>query len=570
MTTNISRRQLLRFGVGSAGLLIITPLVAACSTPSTPIGSTATPTAPGSPTAAVSPTAAASSPAAGTAGSAPAGSTALGATVGSAAPTSGGGGTLKYARTTGPTNLDPQAVIVSGDVYTLNQIFEPLYITDVKGALQPHLATGHTVSADGKTYTFAIRGGVKFSDGSAMTADDVAFSLLRNRDNKGPLSFLNGVIANAKATSPSEVVVTLKQPWAPLVSDISAFANSIVPNKLQGKTAAAFFAAPVGTGPFVLKSWVKGGTVVLARNPHYWQPGLPYLDAVSFSIVSDDNQLVQQLQGGQVDVIDSVPQANVGDVKSSSKLALVDAPQWSVDLLFFNEKVPQFADRHVRRAISHLVNRRQISQAATFGTAPPADSFFPPSLQYYDGTITILDYDVAAAKAEMAKSASFSAGFSTEILVPSSDQAWNQTAQILQEALKAINITVKIRSIDTAAYKAAFTKFDYEMMINNAINDISDPDEMASFQIDDVNGGSTSFWTAYHNPAAIKLVGQAEAELDDAKRKSLYKQIQQIVADDSPYVPLTYPPVLKATSATVTGFVVNPAGAVRLENVKVS
>jgi peptide/nickel transport system substrate-binding protein len=343
-----------------------------------------------------------------------------------------------------------------------------------------------------------------------------------------------------------------------------------VPNKLQGKSAAAFFAAPVGTGPFVLKSWVKGGTVTLARNPTYWKAGLPYLDSVAFSVVSDDNQLVQQLQGGQVDVIDSVPQANVGDVQNSSKLTVINAPQWSVDLLFFNEKVDKFADRHVRRAISHLVNQKQIAQAATFGTAEPANSFFPPSLQYYDGSITTLNYDVAAAKAEMAKSTSFSAGFKTEILVPASDQSWNQTAQILQEALKAINITVAIRSIDTAAYKAAFQKFDYEMMINNAINDISDPDEMASFQIDDVNGGSTSFWTAYHNPAAIKLVQQAEAELDDSKRKALYRQIQQTVADDAPYVPLVYPPVLKATRKSVTGFEVNPAGAVRLENVKLS
>ena len=393
--------------------------------------------------------------------------------------------------------------------------------------------------------------------------------MLRNRDNKGPLSFLNSVITGVTAPNPQTVVVTLKQPWAPLVSDISAFANSIVPDKLQGKTAAAFFAAPVGTGPFVLKSWTKGGTVVLARNEHYWQAGLPYLDSVEFSIVSDDNQLVQQLQGSQVDAIDSVPQANVGDVKGNTQLTLINAPQWSVDLLFFNEKVDKFADRHVRRAISHLVNRKQISQAANFGTAPPADSFFPPSLQYYDGSITVLGYDVAAAKAEIAQS-KFPQGFTTELLVPSSDQAWNETAQILQESLQAINITVKIRSIETAAYKAAFEKFDYEMMINNAINDISDPDEMASFQIDDVNGGSTSFWTAYHNATAIALVGRAEAELDDATRAGIYRQIQQIVADDAPYVPLVYPPVLKALRSTVTGFQVNPAGAVRLETVKVS
>lgn len=556
MSQRISRRQLLRFGVGSAGLLIITPLVAACSTPSTPIGQSATTSStPGSTVGSTS-----------TGGS----STASSAIASPTAATGGGGGTLKYARTTGPTSLDPHNTIVSGDVYTLNQIFEPLYITDVKGALQPHLATGHTVSADGKTYTFDIRKGVSFSDGSALTSRDVVFSILRARDNKdGPLSFLDSAIKTVAATDAQTVVITLKQPWAPLISDISAFSNSIVPDKLQGKSAAVFFQSPIGTGPFTLKSWTKGGTVVLARNQKYWQAGLPHLDGVEFSIVSDDNQLVQQLQGGQVQAIDSVPPANVADVKANPQLTLINAPQWSVDLLLFNEKVGRFADRHVRRAISHLVNRAQISQAATFGTAQPADSFFPPTLQYYDNTITMLGYDLAAAKSEMAQS-KFAGGFSTEILVPASTQSWNQTAQILQEALKAINITVKIRSIETAAYKKAFFGFDYEIAINNAVNDISDPDEMASFQIDDVNGGSTSFWTGYHNPAAIKLVGQAEAELDDTKRKALYKQIQQIVADDAPYVPLTYPPALKAVSAKVTGFEVNPAGAVRLENVKVS
>lgn len=564
---DLSRRSVLRFGIGSAGLLILGPLAAACSTPSTTISQSSSAAATSAASTATSAASTATSAGGAVASATPGSVSEPGGS--SIAPGSGGSGTLKYARTTGPTNLDPAAVIVSGDVYTLDQIFEPLYVTDVTGALQPHLATGHTVSADGKTYTFTLRDGVKFSDGSAMTSADVAFSLLRNRDGKGPLSFLNGVITGVTAPSPTQVVVKLKQPWAPLISDISAFANAIVPNKLQGRTAAQFFAAPVGTGPFVVTSWTKGGTVVLGRNPHYWKPGLPYLQSVELSIVSDDNQLVQQLQGGQVDVIDSVPQANVQDIKGNAQLALVNAPQWSVDLLFFNEKVAKFADRHVRRAISHLVNQKNIAQAATFGTAQPADSFFPPSLQYYDGSIKVLGYDVAAAKAEMAQS-KFAGGFTTELLIPASNQSWNQIAQILQESLKAINITVKLRSIETAAYKAAFAKFDYEMMINNAINDISDPDEMASFQIDDVNGGSTSFWTGYHNPAAIALVGKAEAELDDAKRKALYAQIQQTVADDAPYVPLVYPPALKATSAKVTGFEVNPAGAVRLENVKLS
>ena len=249
MSDNLSRRSVLRFGIGSAGLLILGPLAAACSTPSTTISQSSSAAATSASSTATSTGSAAASAGPGSV-SEPSGS--------SVAPSSGGSGTLKYARTTGPTNLDPAAVIVAGDVYTLDQIFEPLYVTDVKGALQPHLATGHTVSADGKTYTFTLREGVKFSDGSAMTSADVAFSLLRNRDSKGPLSFLNGIITGVTAPTPTTVVVQLKQPWAPLISDISAFANAIVPNKLQGRTAAEFFAKPVGTGPFVVTSWTKG------------------------------------------------------------------------------------------------------------------------------------------------------------------------------------------------------------------------------------------------------------------------------------------------------------------------
>ena len=544
----LDRRLLLRAGLTGAGLLGI----AACSTPAS------------------APIASGSAASASSGGSTPSGSPA-----GSSAPTTGAATSteanlpmLRYARTTGPTSLDPQATIVSGDVYTLDQIFEPLYITDTNGDLQPHLATGYTVSADGKTYTFTLRPGVLFSDGEALTAADVAYSLLRNKANNGPLSFLNAIIASATATGTGTVTVTLSQPWAPFISDISVFANSIVPAKLRGKAPAEFFAAPVGTGPFVLSSWVKGGTVTLAANPRYWG-GTPKIGGVVFTIVADDNTLVEQLQAGQVDVIDSVPSPNVAAVSGNAGLKLVKADQWSVDLLLFNEKVTFYADRQVRRAISHAVNRQLISRATTNGTATPAGSFFPPSLQYYDGNTRVLGFDIAAAKAELAQSA-YPKGFTTSILVPASNQAWYETAQILQASLAQIGIKAKVRSLETAAYKAAFEGFDDEMFINNAINDISDPDEMASFQIDDVHGGSTSFWTGYHNPAAIKLVYAAEAEQDDAKRKALYAQIQQIVADDAPYVPLTYPPAIKATRSTVTGFAVNPAGAVRLEDVTVS
>jgi peptide/nickel transport system substrate-binding protein len=241
---------------------------------------------------------------------------------------------------------------------------------------------------------------------------------------------------------------------------------------------------------------------------------------------------------------------------------------WAVDLLFFNEKIPQYKDRHVRRAINHAINIPQLADLTTFKTAAPGNSFFPPSLQYY-AKVPTLGYSVAAAKAELAKSA-YPHGFSTSILVPSGNSQYVDAATVIQSQLKAININVSIRELDDAAYTAAFEDFNYEAMINGATNDISDPDEMASFQVDVQDGGSHSFWTYYDDPTAIALVREAETTFDSAKRAALYQKIQAIVAQDAPFIALDYPPNIYAWQPSLNNFAVNPGGAYRLENVWLS
>ena len=478
------------------------------------------------------------------------------------------GGTLKFARSIAPTQLDPANSIIAGDVYTLDKIFEPLFIASPTGKLTPWLAKSYSVSKDNKTFTFNLRPGVKFSDGKPLTAADVVFSINRARtDKKGPLSFLDFAIKSLVAKGTSTVVAHLSSPWAPFLSDMSVFANGIMPANYGGKTEAEFFKNPIGTGPFTLTDFTSdASSLTLKANPHYWQAGKPYLDAVEFLNVDDDNQRVLQLRGGQADVIDSVPPANVKSLGSGSiKTQLF--PAWQVDLLVMNEKQPEFADRNVRRAISYAINRPALVNAASFGTAKPGGSFFPPSLQYYSASTPVLSYNAAKAKAEIAKSAKYAKGFKTSLLIDGGVQKWREFAQIIQQALKPIGIDVTIRALDHAAFEAAFQKFDYDMFIDYAINDISDPDEMASFELDFKSGGSTSYWSSYDNPAVTSLVHQAQAEFNPAKRAALYAKIQKAVAQDVPFVALDYPPYIYAYSTKVQGFNVNPGGAYRLEDV---
>lgn len=478
------------------------------------------------------------------------------------------GGTLKFARSIAPTTLDPANTIIAGDIYTLDKIFEPLFITSVAGTLTPWLATGYTTSKDLKTFTFTLRPGVKFSDGKPLTAADVVFSINRARTDKaGPLSFLDFAIDSLEAKGTSSVVAHLSSPWAPFISDISVFANSIMPANFGGASEASFFANPIGTGPFTTTDFKpNASSLTLTANPSYWQSGKPYLDSVDFLFVDDDNQRLLELQGGQVDAIDLVPPSAVSSLQGNSNLKVTLFPAWQVDLLVLNEKLPQFADRNVRRAITQAIDRNALVHAASFGTAKPGGSFFPPSLEYYSASTPVLAYNLAAAKASLAKS-KFPNGFSTSLLIDGGVEKWRTFAQIIQQQLKAINIDVTIKPLDHASFESTFQKFDYDMFIDYAINDISDPDEMASFEVDFKDGGSSSYWSSYDNPTAIALVHEAEAEFNSAKRAALYAKIQAIVAGDAPFVPLDYPPYIYAYSTKLQGFAVNPGGAYRLESV---
>ncbi len=478
------------------------------------------------------------------------------------------GGTLKFARSIAPTTLDPANTIIAGNVYTLDKIIEPLYVTSPAGDLTPWLATGYTVSGDLKTYTFKLRQGVKFSDGKPLVAEDVVFSINRARlDSAGPLSFLDYAITSLEASGTDKVVAHLSSPWAPFISDISVFANGIIPANFGGKSEADYLAAPIGTGPFTISSFTPDApSLTLQANPHYWQAGKPFLDAVEFVYVDNDTQRVLQLQGGEVDIIDLVPPSSVASLKANSALQVDEFPAWQVDLLVMNEKLPQFADPHVRRAITYAINRPALVAASSFGTAKPGGSFFPPSLQYYSSSTPVLSYSLANAKAELAKSG-FPKGFSTKLLIDGGVQKWVTFAAIIKSQLAAINIDVTVTPLAHSAFEATFQKYDYDMFIDYAINDISDPDEMASFELNYKDGGSESYWSSFNNPAVTALVNQAEGEFNPVKRAALYAKIQAMVAEDAPFVPLDYPPYIFATSKSVNGFAANPGGAYRLENV---
>jgi peptide/nickel transport system substrate-binding protein len=430
------------------------------------------------------------------------------------------------------------------------------------------LATSYKVSADKKTYTFTLRPGVKFSTGQPMTSADVKFSIDQASAAAKGWGYINTAIKSVEAPTPSTVVVNLKYPWAPLLADLSLFSNGIVPANYGGKTETQFYNAPVGTGPFKWDYWHKGSALKLVRNPNYWEKGKPYLNSVTWTDVPSDNTRELQLKGGQAQVDEFPAWSTVGSLKTTPDVTMNLFNSTRTDYLAFNELRKPFQDVHVRRAISLAVDRAALVKAVLFGNGKPANSLFPPQVPYYQAATPGLQYNLAQAKQEMAKS-SVPHGFSTTILVSSGFSDYVTIATILQSELKPLGINLKIQQLDPNTANTNQQSLKYDMTLTYWTMDIPDPDELATFGVDP-NSGARSFFTAYNNPTVVKATHDAEQTLSTSARQDLYNTVQSDSASDAFMAFLYNSPYAYATSSSVHGFYVTPLGNYHLENVWLS
>jgi peptide/nickel transport system substrate-binding protein len=479
------------------------------------------------------------------------------------------GGNLVIARTSDSESMNATTVFDNESIWVFEQIFQPLYtVTNNGKGVKPLLATSYKVSSDKKTYTFTLRQGVKFSNGQPMTSKDVKFSLDQARKAAQGWGFIDTAIKSVSAPAPQTVVVNLKFAWAPLLADLSLFANGIIPANYGGQTEAQFYTHPVGTGPFKWDVWKKGASLKLVKNTNYWQPGLPYLNSVTWTDTPNDNTRELQLKGGQAQVDEFPAWSTVASLKSTPGVTMNLFNSTQTNYLAFNEQRKPFQDVHVRRAISLAINRPALVKAVLFGNGKPANSLFPPQVPFYQKSTPGLQYNLAQAKQEMAKS-TVPHGFTTTLLVPSGNSDYLTIATIMQAELKPLNITVKIQQLDPNVANTDDQSLKYDMTFTLWTMDIADPDELATFGVDP-KSGAKSFYTAYNNPTVVSDTHAAERTLDPAKRQSLYNTIQTDSAQDAFMAFLYYSPYPYATSTKVHGFFVTPLGNYHLENVWLS
>ncbi|MED4584357.1 ABC transporter substrate-binding protein [Brevibacillus choshinensis] len=476
------------------------------------------------------------------------------------------GGILKLARAQDLSNLDP---IVPGDnmtIWTLLLMYDQLVRVSADGnGIEPALATDWKISDDHKTYTFNLRKDVKFHDGSVMTPADVKFSLDRARAEGSNWSWIYTGIESVEVSGENQVTIKTKTPYAPLLSSLALFSSSIVSEKVVKEKGKDFLSdKEMGTGPFRLANWQRGQKVELEKNPDYWQTGKPYLDGVELVQVPEDTTRLFQLRAGDIDIASNVPFNTMEELKADPALTVM-APQVSrVDVININHTHEPFGDGKIRQAINYAVDKELIIKTVLMGNGEPATSYLP-KMKFFNDQLEGYKFNLEKAKQLMAES-SKPQGFKTKLLISSGDETDRQIAVIVKDQLAALGIDVEIQMMEPGAAYEAVNSMNYDLATTYFSTDIIDPDELTSFEVVST-GGTDAYHTGYKNPKVDELAEKARAELDEAKRKEMYMEIQKLVSEDATFLFLYYKPASYAVQNYVKGFNVLSTGNYRLEDV---
>jgi peptide/nickel transport system substrate-binding protein len=481
------------------------------------------------------------------------------------------GKTLVVGLVAEPTSMDPGQLTDINSMRVLSSVYDTL-VRFKEGSFtqEPGLATAWKMSPDGLTYTFTLRRGVKFHDGTPFDAAAVKFTYDRLLDPKHPFaetgpfpfaSFYYGAVKEVAVVDPYTIRFTVKEPFSPLLNNLTLNTGRVVSPAAVKKWGKEFASHPVGTGPFKFVSWDKNVRIVLDANPAYWA-GPPKLDRLVFRPLVEEQTRVTELMSGGVDFIVDVPPDNVDQVKKDARLAFYEQPGPHIWWVTLNTQKKPFNDVRVRRAVNYAVNRDAISNDLLKRTATSAIGPIPPSITWaFTDQVTKYPYDPERAK-KLLTEAGYPNGFSAVFWIPESGsgmQSPKTMAQAIQADLAAVGVTASIQTFEWGAYLNKYGKGfgqDADMGAMSFMLDPGDPAPMLSLVIDGKGGFRGG---AYANPDVDRLLAEATRITDLKKRGDLYRQVQKLVVDDAPWIFVDNAIQNAAGTKKVVGFKLHPS-----------
>ena len=424
---------------------------------------------------------------------------------------------LRFGLTTEPVTFDPLNPANTADGRSiLFNVFEGLVKPDSSGGLIPAVAESYRV--DGSTYVFVLRKGIQFHDGKEVKPADVAFSLLEAQKAHFP-GF--DKIAGIDISGPREIRIILTKPDPEFLPYLTV---GIVPRNNPDREKK-----PVGTGPFIIKSYLPQQSLKLVRNPYYWHRGEPLLESVTIAFSSDTDSLLTGLKGGNIEGA-SVTGALIPQL-DPNEFDIIPSNSNTVQLMALNNAQKPLDDVRVRRAINYAIDVQRIIETAFYGKGESSGSPLIPGLKnvYNESLRNPYPADLEKAKKLLAE-AGYSKGFPLEIVVPSNYTMHVDTAQVIVHQLLDAGIVATIRLLDWGTWLSeVYRNRNYQStIISLDANNVS-PRSFLSRYLSDAKDNFINF----NNPAYDKVYQAALVENDEKQRIALYKEAQQLISENA-------------------------------------
>ena len=466
-------------------------------------------------------------------------------------------------------DLDPVTQDANPNIWAYMQIYQQLVRVNAAGdGFVPDLATSWKVSADGKIWTFKLRPDAVFSTGEPVTSADVVWTFQRAHDLNGPWQWALEAMKAITAVDAHTVAITLKEPFAPFLSDVSLFSNSIGSAKaFKSASHEEISNHPIGSGPYMLVDWKKNEQLTMRANPHYYVRGLPRTPELRIIYIPDDNTRVISLQSGRVDGIDYPPFSLLAALRGDPRIDVQLNPSTAVSHVLLNVTRAPLNNVKLRQALSYATDRAGIVKAVLYGNGTPATSFLPITTPFFHKQLKAYTLDVAKAQ-QLLKESGVPTPVNFKVTIWSGNADQQTTATLLKAMWAKIGVNLEIEPLDRAAATQRMRGLDYQVYLSGWTNDVPDPSELASYEFDYVT--AKSYHTGYQSSAMTALIQRGERELDAAKRRQIYYQMQELAINDAPLIWLYYAPYTDALNKNVKGFTQLATGPWIFTNVTVA
>lgn len=454
--------------------------------------------------------------------------------------------TLSVGFNAEPANLDftrtdgaaiPEALLVN--------VYEGLVKLDENGEIKPLLAESWETSDDGKTYTFKLQEGVKFSSGADFTAEDVKFSIerVKSKDWTVSLKKYMDVVSSVEVVSPTEAKVVLGAP-----NNEWLFQMTTRIGAMFSRTGVADLAnKPVGTGPYVVEKFTRGDSILLKRNESYWGDK-PDASQVTLKYFKDPTALNNALRSDGIDIISSVQAPeSLKQFEKDTKYQIIEGTTNGELTMALNNDSPKLKDKRVRQAITHAIDKQALVDTAWAGYGVPIGSMVPPTDPWYEDLTGVYPYDPAKAKS-LLKEANAS-NLSLRFRVPNLPYSVGP-AQVVKSQLAQVGITANIDILEFPArwLDQVFTKGAFDMSIVAHV----EPHDMPTF-------GNPEYYWRYKNPEVPKLLDAANTGTKEEQIENM-KKVARTIAEDAAAVWLFVEPNLVVADANVRGLPKNRIG----------